>query len=105
MGKEKTLRVRVYRYDPNEDKAPRFKNYDVPFVEKMSVTNVLEYIYENLDHSLAFFVSCNRGNCGRCVVRMNGKNCLACVTEVKKDFKVEPAKGKRVIRDLRVENI
>jgi len=105
MKKEKTIRVAVFRYDPDLDKAPYFNSYDVPFSEKMSVTNVLEHIYENLDHSLAFFVSCKRGNCSRCVVAIEGRNCLACTTEVKGDVKIEPAKGRKVIRDLRVEGI
>jgi succinate dehydrogenase/fumarate reductase-like Fe-S protein len=105
MKKEKTIRAEVYKYDPDVDKAPYFMTYDVPSTEKMSVTNVLEYIYENLDHSLAFFVSCKRGNCSRCVVAIEGKNCLACTTEVKGDVRIEPAKDRKVIRDLRVEGI
>ena len=105
MAKRKTIKAEVYRYDPDVDKSPHFRSYDVPFREKMSITNALEYIYENLDYSLAFFESCNRGTCARCIVTVNGKQCLACVTEIKGDFRVEPAKARKVIRDLRVEGI
>jgi fumarate reductase iron-sulfur subunit len=105
MKKGKTIKAEVYRYDPDKDASPHFKTYEVPFAEKMSVNNVLEYIYENVDHSLAFFVSCKRGNCGRCLVTVDGKNCVSCTKEVTGDFKVEPAKGRSVIRDLRVEGI
>jgi fumarate reductase iron-sulfur subunit len=105
MKREKLINVQVSRYDPDVDESSYFKNYKVPFEEKISVMNVLEYIYENLDHSLAFFVSCKRGNCGRCVVSVNGKNCMACTTEIKGDFRVGPAKGKKVVRDLRVDGI
>lgn len=105
MENKKTVKVEVYRYEPDVDESPHFKTYEVPFAEKMSITNVLEYIYENLDHSVAFFESCKRGNCARCTVSINGKNCLACVTEVKGDVRVEPAKNRGVIRDLRVEGV
>ena len=105
MKKKKTVKVDVARYDPDTDETPSLKTYEVPYTEKMSITNALEYIYEELDHSLAFFVTCKRGNCGRCAVKINDNNRMACITEVKGDVRVEPAKGRKVIRDLRVEGI
>ncbi len=105
MKKKGTVKVKILRHDPETDKKPHLESYEVPFHQKMSVTNLLEYIYETMDPSIAFFVSCKRGNCGRCLVSVNGKNCLACTTEIKGNVRIEPAKGKRVIRDLRVENV
>ena len=103
--KGKIINIEVLRFDSSVGESPYFQSYEVPFVEKRSVTNVLEYVYENLDHSLAFFQLCKRGNCGRCTVSVNGKNCLACTTEVKGDIRIEPAKNRKVVRDLRVEGI
>lgn len=105
MRRPKVIKAKVYRYDPEVDSRPRFESYNIPFQEGMSVTNILEYIYENLDHSLAFFTLCKRGTCGRCLLNINGKNVLACLTEVKGDLEVRPLKKRKVIRDLRMEGI
>ena len=102
---EKKFNVECFRFDPDEDSMPDFKNYEVPFIEDLSVLNVLEYIYENLDPSLGFYSSCRRGVCGRCNIRVNGKACLACGTKVTGNLKLEPIKKDKVIRDLKIDDI
>ena len=69
-----------------------------------TVMQALDYIYENLDHSLAYFKhsACCQGICGRCVVKVNGKTVLACTERLNPEVSsllLEPV-GKRVIRDL-----
>jgi succinate dehydrogenase/fumarate reductase-like Fe-S protein len=71
----------------------------------MSVTNVLDYIYENLDSSLAYYTSCHRGVCGRCLMIVNGKTRLACIELVTDNLTLNPLPNHRVIRDLVVEGV
>lgn len=73
----------------------------VPLGERMSVMDVLKYIYENLDGTLAYFSheACHQVACGRCLVKVNGKTKLACGTTAEGDLLLEPWND-RVIRDL-----
>jgi len=86
----------------------RLQSYEVPVLaESMTVMNVLDYIYQNLDHTLAYYrhSSCCQAACGRCVVNMDGAPVLACAKEVPPETAelfLTPARG-RVIRDLVVE--
>jgi succinate dehydrogenase/fumarate reductase-like Fe-S protein len=81
------------------------QSYEVPGSNRtINVMQVLDYIYEKLDHSLAYYrhSACCQGICGRCVVKVDGKNTLACTAKVEPDAEkvlLEPA-GKNVIRDL-----
>lgn len=81
------------------------QTYEVPYLyETMTVMDVLDYIYTNLDHTLAYFKhsSCNHAICGRCLVKMNGKPVLACAKQIDPEadsIKLSPAQG-TVIRDL-----
>jgi succinate dehydrogenase/fumarate reductase-like Fe-S protein len=87
----------------------RLQSYEVPG-SGMTITimQVLDYIYERLDHSLAYYrhSACCQGICGRCVVRADGKNVLACTAKIEpgtETLLLEPA-GKRVVRDLVTES-
>lgn len=79
--------------------------YDVPYIsDTMTVMDALDYIYNNLDHTLAYYrhSSCNQAICGRCLVRLDGKLVLACAKQIDKDantIRISPAMGE-VIRDL-----
>lgn len=100
MTCKKIVKVKCFRFDSKKDKAPRYDTFEVPLEGSMSVQDCLLYIRENLDPSLAFFVNCGLGFCRRCLVRVNGKSCFACTTEVDGDITVEPLKKGKVIRDL-----
>ena len=70
--------------------------------EVMSIMDGLEYIYQNIDPTLAFFhhAACNQAACGKCLVKANGKLVLACKERLKEGgVKLEPA-YKTVICDL-----
>ena len=94
--------VRVLRSDPAADRQPAWQEYRVPFVAGRSVTGTLWLVNELHDGSLAYRVSCHRGICASCIMRVNGKQRLACVTEVTGDVELEPAIG-TVIKDLVIE--
>lgn len=84
------------------------QTYEVPpFAETMTVMTILDYIYQNLDHSLAYYrhSSCCQAACGRCLVKLNGVPVLACAKEVLPDTQeitLAPA-GDKVVRDLVIE--
>ena len=101
----KTIKAKIFRYDPNLDPEPRYEEYQVPREEQETVLGVLEYVRENIDPSLAYRDSCVYGCCAICLVKVNGKNVLACTEVVKDDeLLIEPAKSvDKVIRDLATE--
>ena len=66
----------------------------------MSVFNVLEYINEELDGGLAFYVSCRQGLCRGCVVRLNNQPVFACTELVSTDIVIEPFDMENAVRDL-----
>jgi len=95
--------VKIFRFDPGKDKKPRFQTFkDVPYAG-MRVTDVLNYIYQNLDQSLAFRYSCRAGLCGVCLLEVNGKACLSCHRIAEKEMTIEPPSQYAVIKDLVVD--
>ncbi|MDR2631358.1 MAG: hypothetical protein LBC60_10585 [Spirochaetaceae bacterium] len=87
----------------------RVQSYQIPELDAaITVMQALDYIYEKLDHTLAYYrhSACCQGICGRCVLKANGKNVLACTEKIEPGTAalfLEPA-GKRVLRDLVSEN-
>jgi len=98
---QKIINVKIHRFDPQEDKIPYLQKYEVPLETGMGVLDVLNYIYENLDSSLAYFnhATCRQGVCTRCRLKVNDKTVLSCQTEVTGDIMITPAHGD-VVRDL-----
>lgn len=99
------LKVRVFR--GTDLSVPRYDSYEVPLPAdgSCSVMDVLDYIYENLDGTLSYYRHsvCNQGICGRCGVKTNGKNGLACVTKVLCDELVLEPKNNKPVKDLVTE--
>lgn len=102
------LKVEIYRYNPELDKAPYMKSYEVNTDGKdLMVLDVLELLKAQ-DPSLTFRRSCREGVCGSDGVNMNGKNGLACITPLSEAVKgnklvLRPLPGLPVIRDLVVD--
>jgi succinate dehydrogenase/fumarate reductase-like Fe-S protein len=96
------IKVRILRGDSPDGEDAYWAQYDVPFSPGRSVTGTLWLVNELHDGSLAYRVSCHRGICASCIMRINGKQRLACVTEVTGDIQLEPAMG-TVIKDLVIE--
>ncbi|MAZ66538.1 MAG: succinate dehydrogenase iron-sulfur subunit [Kangiellaceae bacterium] len=101
------MKFQVYRYNPDTDKAPYMKDYelDIPAGSDMMVLDALMLLKEK-DPTLAFRRSCREGVCGSDGLNMNGRNGLACVTplsELKAPIVIRPLPGLPVIRDLVVD--
>ncbi len=98
------MQVRVVRFDPDA-KRSWIQKYEVDTSKKsMTVMDVLEYISNHLDHTLAYYQHsiCNHGICGRCSVSVNGKTKLACVERVNpyESLELAPVPNRTVVRDL-----
>ncbi|CAI8152442.1 succinate dehydrogenase iron-sulfur subunit [Pseudidiomarina mangrovi] len=106
----KTLKISVYRYNPDVDNAPYMKDYTLEVDEgrDMMVLDVLLKLKEQ-DPTLAFRRSCREGVCGSDGLNMNGKNGLACITPLSalnggsSKVVIRPLPGLPVIRDLIVD--
>ena len=104
MTEEKIV-AKILRYDPTQDEQHRYETYRVPYVPGMNVLDVLNYVYENLDPSLAYRWNCRAGQCGSCAVILNGKPCAACRTMVTKGktAAIAPLIQFPVLKDLVVD--
>jgi succinate dehydrogenase / fumarate reductase iron-sulfur subunit len=102
MREAGSVRVRVLRGDPGAGEAASWQEYEIELPPGESVTGALRRINEERDGSLAYRVSCHRGICASCIMRINGKQRLGCVTEVTGDLELQPAFG-AVLKDLVVE--
>jgi succinate dehydrogenase / fumarate reductase iron-sulfur subunit len=105
MTESRRIQVKVQRYDPATGSAQHHETFDVRFDEGFNVTSILYRILEEHDGSVAYRVSCHRGLCASCLMRINGKPKLACCELVEGDLVLEPAFKdlRRVIKDLVVE--
>ena len=81
----------------------KWVTYELPFEERMTVLGVFDYIYENLDTSLAHYQSCRNGRCVGCLVQVNGKPVLACETIASDGMRAGPLENYELIRDLVID--
>ena len=105
MAESSVIWVRAWRHDPERPAASRFQTYEVAAAEPLSVMALLAKIHE-LDASFACRTStCFKGQCGSCLIRVNGQDVLGCITLVKPGESVvlEPHSKYRPIRDLVVD--
>jgi len=96
------IKVRILRFNPLVDEKPYYQTYVIPQIKGMSVLNVLDYIYDKQDSTLAYYshAVCGFGICGKCTLLINGKPSLACQTLASEDIIIEPLPKHEVIRDL-----
>ncbi len=69
----------------------------------VSVVSAFAYIQQHLDPSFAYAVSCGRGSCNVCLVRVAGEVVTACTTPVVDGMLIEPARKSLQLRDMIVE--
>lgn len=107
MAQTDAVRVKIYRYDPEAGEPPRMQDYTVPAgYEGHMVLDLLTNIKNEIDDSIAYRRSCREGVCGSDGMNINGKNRLACVTNVKdlqQPIILRPLPGVPVVRDLIVD--
>ncbi len=87
-------------------KAPvRMERFEVPYFDQMDIIDVLRYIRDHIDPTLAFRYSCEEGKCGLCGVQVNDRPVLACkrVVSPGENLTIAPLAGFPVIKDLLVD--
>ena len=103
----KTVRFSIYRYDPDKDSKPYMQDLEVALHpnDKM-LLDALMRIKSDFDASLSFRRSCREGVCGSDAMNINGKNGLACITnlrDLRQPIVLKPLPGLPVVRDLIVD--
>ncbi|MDQ6626914.1 MAG: succinate dehydrogenase iron-sulfur subunit [Pseudomonadota bacterium] len=97
---------KIYRYDPETGASPSLQtiSVDLDGSERMLLDALMKL--KAVDPSLSFRRSCREGVCGSDAMNINGKNGLACLTNMKtlKDpIVLKPLPGLPVVRDLIVD--
>ena len=102
-----TVTLRVKRYDPEVDRAPRWQVFTVEGMEPTDrVLDVLHQAKWYQDGSLTFRRSCAHGVCGSDAMVINGANGLACqvlLATTGPSVTVEAIRGLPVVKDLVVD--
>ncbi len=96
----------IYRYDPDKDAKPRMQTLQVELdgSERMLLDALLKL--KAVDPTLSFRRSCREGVCGSDAMNINGKNGLACLTNMRTlpdTIVLKPLPGLPVVRDLIVD--
>lgn len=103
----KKIKFSIYRYNPEKDAKPYFQDVEVEVGDHdKKLLNALVLIKDDLDDSLSFRRSCREGVCGSDAMNINGRNGLACLTDIadlKQPIVLAPIPGLPVIRDLIVD--
>ncbi len=97
---------RIQRFDPAEDRKPRYREYEVEVEPTDRVLDGLNQIKWYQDGTLTYRRSCAHGICGSDAMRINGANGLACkvlMRDVGEKVTIEPMLGYAVIKDLIVD--
>ncbi len=102
MNESELAKVKIFRFDPEVDTEPRYSEFEAPY-QGRTVLDVLLYIYENMDSSIAFRWACKKTFCRGCILSVNGKPVLSCTAPAEKNMMIEPHPKFKVIKDLVVE--
>jgi succinate dehydrogenase/fumarate reductase-like Fe-S protein len=104
--KKEIIKVNIERYDPRKNRR-YIQTYSVPRGSRLRVLDFLNYIFEEIDPSLAYRRHlCKARMCRGCLMMVNGKPGLICwelVPPGQKEITLSPIKGKRVLKDLVVD--
>jgi succinate dehydrogenase / fumarate reductase iron-sulfur subunit len=99
--------LKIFRYNPETDEKPRYDTFTVEAEPTDRVLDLLEYVKDYHDGTLAYRRSCAHGVCGSDSMRINGVNRLACKVLVqdlgKSKITVEPMLGFKVLKDMIVD--
>ncbi|MEF8782902.1 MAG: succinate dehydrogenase/fumarate reductase iron-sulfur subunit [Haloarculaceae archaeon] len=107
-GADETVRLKVFRYDPEIEgkEEPRFDDFLVPFHKGMTILDALIYARDHYDSSLTFRHSCRQAVCGSDALFINGRQRLGCKTQVAdldEPVRIEPLPHQDVVKDLVVD--
>lgn len=102
----KSVSLKIFRYDPAVDQAPTYKTYEVPWQDGMLLLPAVKYIRDNIDESLAYRdYCCGCSWCMSCLMMVDGKGMRTCSRVLCPGEKIllEPMKGFPIIKDLVVD--
>ena len=107
VQERRVVKFSIYRYDPDKDARPYMQDLEVELGpnDKM-LLDALMRIKHVVDDSVSYRRSCREGVCGSDAMNINGKNGLACITnlrDLKQPIVLKPLPGLPVIRDLIVD--
>lgn len=96
----------IYRYDPDTDAKPYMQSFEIELegTERMLLDALMKL--KKVDDSISFRRSCREGVCGSDAMNINGKNGLACLTNMQtlpQKITLRPLPGLPVVRDLIVD--
>ena len=74
------LEVSLYRYNPETDKFPYMKTYEIEKPARDIMVLDLLHLLKEGDESISYRRSCREGVCGSDGMNINGKNGLASVS-------------------------
>ena len=102
------IHLKIKRFNPETDKKPYWKEYDVEAEPIDRVLDALQTVQWEQDGTLSLRRSCAHGVCGSDAMRINGRNMLACKVLVKDvvqngNITIEPILGLPVQKDLIVD--
>jgi len=97
---------KIYRYDPDKDTKPYMETVEIELDghERMLLDALIKL--KEKDPTLSYRRSCREGVCGSDAMNINGKNGLACLTNLrtlKDPIVLKPLPGIPVVRDLIVD--
>ena len=98
--------LRVFRFDPETDAKPSYREYAVEADPTDRVLDALNQVKWYQDGAVTYRRSCAHGICGSDAMRINGVNRLACkvlIKDVGDHVTIEPLMGFRVLKDLVVD--
>src|SRR6266536_2715186 len=105
-----TRNVRVFRYDPAVGGEGDFQSFVLEFPDESAATmlDVLLRIQREQDATIAFRFACRVSMCGSCGMVINGKERLACKTNVSdippgEEITLRPMNHFPVLKDLVVD--
>lgn len=110
MENNKTAKLKVFRYDPDQQASGHYDTFRVPCGPHDQLLDILIRLKEGVDPSLSFRSSCRHGICGSCAVRVNNKPLLACkssmfslIEEFGPSLTIDPLYIQRVEKDLIID--
>ncbi|MEJ6007217.1 succinate dehydrogenase iron-sulfur subunit [Paucibacter sp. AS339] len=100
------MKFSIYRFNPEYDVKPYMQEFDQPIgADDHMLLDVILRIKAQ-DNTLTIRKSCREGVCGSDAININGRNGLACITQVrdlKEPVVLRPLPSFPVIRDLVVD--
>ena len=78
----RTVEFSIYRYDPDRDEKPYMQSISLELdgTERKLLDALVKL--KDVDDTLSFRRSCREGVCGSDAMNINGKNGLACITNM-----------------------